>query len=412
MSDTPPVRWEPDRNAVHRLIQLADVLAIALNRFRQLSFHLPHPPDEQFDTKRHHLQADYFEITKAIFQTGDMAPQYTAFRIATAAVAELVRAGSRDESPVGAAQEWLTSVGWIMVPHVAPQWTMQPDQWKAFESEGHLLGEYTKVRMGLIAALARIGQTVPNAIHQRHALAVHPWSPPSGPITQEQLLEWVAETEHPRTGETGTDTRKRMEIDPPPPDSAFLFALSGSVYFIRAFGAEGYFPPLAGFNDLERLIRSPGKPVSMFELTGISADTPPVYGRRSSKQPALDNAALAAIRKDVERLRGEVEEAENDVDREDSQKKLDVVLACLSSSTGKSGTPRDLNNPFGNLRSKIADRIATARRKLKDSNPSLSALADHLETPVIRAEDTDYMYDPPAPAPNWIFDPIFAPVRR
>ena len=187
---------EPGRNAVHRLLQLCDVLAIALNRFRQLSFRLPIPPDPQFDSERGHLRANYFAVTAAVFPKADIAPQHTAFRLTTDAIAELVRAGSKDEEPVAAAQTWLTAVGWILVPHEYPQWTLSPEAHEPFDREGRTLEQHSRVRAGLLAALARVGSSIPVHVQQRAGLATHAWSPSvAEPVTQVQLLDWLRETE-------------------------------------------------------------------------------------------------------------------------------------------------------------------------------------------------------------------------
>ena len=106
--------WEPSRNAVHGLIQLIDVLAIALNRFRQLSFKLPHHHDDGYHDQRRRLLADYTAVKRAAFPTADVAPQYTAARIANRAVAELSRVGSPDEAVVREAQQWVAAVGWVL----------------------------------------------------------------------------------------------------------------------------------------------------------------------------------------------------------------------------------------------------------------------------------------------------------
>src|SRR5689334_15108516 len=110
-----PARWEPNRNAVHRLMQLLDVLAIAFNRFRQLSFKLPPYRDERFQAERQRLRDDFREIKVAVFPRSDIAPQYTAARLANAAVAELANCGSQDETPIRQAQDWMIAVGWVLV---------------------------------------------------------------------------------------------------------------------------------------------------------------------------------------------------------------------------------------------------------------------------------------------------------
>jgi len=188
----------------------------------------------------------------------------------------------------------------------------------------------------------------------------------------------------------------------------FVLAPDGDGYFVRAFGAEGHFSNLAGFRDLDRLLRSPGKPVSMTEL-----DSQPEHGSSRSRQPTLDPPARKDIEKDIERLRLEVSGAENEVEKADSQEKLDELLSRYKSATGIGGKSRDMNDPAGNLRARINGRIETVRKTLRKASPSLAALADHLESPTIRAEGLTFIYDPRKPVsesdpaiPVWDFSPV------
>jgi hypothetical protein len=188
-----PTVWEPGRNAVHGLIQLIDVLAIALGRFQQSSFELPAHDDPAFPAESKRLWDDYSEIAHAVFPRADVAPQHTAARLAYLAVAELVRAGSRDVTAVDDAQRWMSDRGWILVPHVAPK-GVDSEQWQPFNSEAELLSQHGLLRHRLFAALAQVGQTVPDEVVQRGKLAVWPLGHAGGgPVPQPLLLGWVRE---------------------------------------------------------------------------------------------------------------------------------------------------------------------------------------------------------------------------
>jgi hypothetical protein len=189
---TAPV-WEPGRNDVHKLIQLCDVLAIALNRFYQLSFRLPEETDPSYMAERQRLRNDFYAVRGAIFPNADIAPQHTAFRLATAAVAELAREGSNDETPIGDAQQWLTHAGWVsLTPY--PKAILSPLH-KTFDEERRVEGQYADIRNRLFAALARTGQTIPDHIHQRRTVMVNPWSEGrDDPISQDDLLAMVRAT--------------------------------------------------------------------------------------------------------------------------------------------------------------------------------------------------------------------------
>ncbi len=174
-------------------------------------------------------------------------------------------------------------------------------------------------------------------------------------------------------------------------------------WFIRAFGAEGHFTNLDGFRDLDKLLRSPGKPVSMIELDG-GLDNGSTRSR--SKQPALDAKAREQIEKEIKRLREEVASADNVVEKADSQHRLDELLQQYQRDTGIGGKDRDLNNPADKLRPKIHGRLRAVRNTLKDAVPPLCDLAAHLETPNVRSEGLAFIYDPPKPAPEWDFSPV------
>ena len=83
-----------------------------------------------------------------------------------------------------------------------PSTLTTPAPWEAaksrddrFDAESALLPRYAQIRRALLSALARIGQTVPDEIDRRAALAFHVW--PEGetdPITQAELLAMVRET--------------------------------------------------------------------------------------------------------------------------------------------------------------------------------------------------------------------------
>jgi hypothetical protein len=188
-------RWEPYCNAVHRLIQLLDVLAIAFNQYRQLSYKLHHRTDARVADDRERILGDYHGVTLAVFPKSDIAPHHTAARIGNAAVAELVRMGSKDEVAVREAQQWISTVGWILVPRLAPSEPESP-MWKPFMEEGGHLMQYSPIRQQLLDALARCGWTVPDEIVRRANMAfcslMHDGE---DPVSQDTLLRWVRETE-------------------------------------------------------------------------------------------------------------------------------------------------------------------------------------------------------------------------
>ncbi len=234
--------WDPSGNAVHRLIAYLDALAIAFNRFRQLSFHLPIcSPPAPFDTPEWQagvsgLLADFDAIREAVFPPGaDLTPHHRAERLTDEAIAEFARAWAMDEatrSAVGDAAGWVGLVGNGLLIGTPRPWdygvytaldqhrTLEKTRSREvkFDREGDELARYTPIRRALLSSLARIGQTVDVRIDRRATLAFHAWGrdpiellgsgqtifdvigrkkgPSEGdPPTQEELLAMVQEAE-------------------------------------------------------------------------------------------------------------------------------------------------------------------------------------------------------------------------
>jgi len=239
-------RWEPGSHAVHRLIQLLDVLAIALNRFRQRSFQLPHHnPPHQFDTAGwqegcSRLRGEFDPVRDAFIGSYVSAAR-RAERLADEAIAEFARSGARDEATriaVAEAANWLGLVGTSWQVGKPRPWNYgcynlrystseereaikQADA--RFEGEGRLLIQCNLLRRGLLSALACVGQTVPPEIDRRAALVFHAW-PQGGtdPITQEELLDLVRETEP-----SAAPSPPRVSDTPPARPDTHLSELAG-----------------------------------------------------------------------------------------------------------------------------------------------------------------------------------------
>lgn len=218
----PLTGWQPGRNAVHRLIQLTDVLATALHRYRQLSFLLP--PDnvlggvDAFFAARNLLWDDWQAVTAAVFPREDMAPQYTAKRLADAALAELVRAGLPHHQPaVGDAFNWLSAVGWLFCPETFPR-DPSSERHEAFKQEGELLFKQVGIRQTLLTVISLTGHVAPPAIYQRTHLATKELlSPGVVPTPNAVLLEWVRETTDADTGGVARPPKDKMPAALPRP---------------------------------------------------------------------------------------------------------------------------------------------------------------------------------------------------
>ena len=107
---------------------------------------------------------------------------------------------------------------------------------------------------------------------------------------------------------------------------------------VSGFGEQGLIPDLIGVGNLVQLMRSPGQVVPWADL--LASPTLSARGR----QPVFDATALDAYRKEQKRLRDEIDTAENDVERADSQERLDAIDSQLKKDLGLGSRPRDLNN--------------------------------------------------------------------
>jgi hypothetical protein len=114
----------------------------------------------------------------------------------------------------------------------------------------------------------------------------------------------------------------------------------------------------------------------------------------------MDVAAVAASRAELSRLREEIENADNDVDRADSQAEYDRLAAELQAEIGPGGRTRDLNSLTDRIRPKIAGRLKTVYDRFRTAEPPLKKLADHFEKS-ISSTPSGFVYLPVDPPSDW-----------
>lgn len=192
----------------------------------------------------------------------------------------------------------------------------------------------------------------------------------------------------------------RSDERPEQSDARLRFLKCGGTYEVSGFGEFGRPVATKGFDDIVALLRSAGKGVSVFVLDGRREGC--AEGRQSrSRQPAVDRQSREDLRSAIARVKEEIEEAEaegNEVELADSRRKLDELTAVWKSSVGLGGKARDLNSEVEKLRPKIASRLATAYRRLRDAR--LAKVAAHLENS-ISSEGGAYVYEPGPGGPVW-----------
>jgi hypothetical protein len=175
----------------------------------------------------------------------------------------------------------------------------------------------------------------------------------------------------------------------------FVFVRHGDMYFIRAFGVDGHFGLLKGFEYIAKLISQPGKAVLMVELIGGSLEDQ-IVGDSHSIQPVLDSTAkheaceqLTELNNDLDRARRNNDEAE--ITRLEQEKER--LESSLLAVVGLAGRDRDLNNPADKLRPRINNALKTSYEKLRSAQPTLQKLAEHFNAS-IRSTGLTYIYEP------------------
>jgi hypothetical protein len=200
------------------------------------------------------------------------------------------------------------------------------------------------------------------------------------------------------------------------------FVRSGDGYDIAGpSGERGHFRRLKGFMQIEKLLRQCGKPVPMLELVGNFGISPTRVASgesaldedgegfeelgRQSDEPMLDDEAKDNLKA---RLRSIAEELDKAVRAGDivladalNVEKSRIVM-CLEKSTGLSGRDRQLNRAIDKWRSAIAKTLSRAYQQMREANPPLTLVADHLQGSISASGDS-YIYNS-LPGPLWSLD--------
>ena len=176
----------------------------------------------------------------------------------------------------------------------------------------------------------------------------------------------------------------------------FIFRPDGNGFYLEGFGERGHFKSLKGLADLWRLVQSPGVGVVMLELDA-GMGTKRAVGDGQSRQPIIEADELRLLNTARKRYQAEVDDAENDTERRDSQEMLNKCIEAIRAMTGNKGKPRDLNNPNDRLRPKIDGRIKTACNAVQITCPKL---AEHFAA-TCSADGPCYVYSPGIARLKW-----------
>jgi hypothetical protein len=176
-------------------------------------------------------------------------------------------------------------------------------------------------------------------------------------------------------------------------DDDFTFTASGDGYFIRGFGESGQLSSYKGLDVIQRLLKTPGEPVSMLDLIG--ADDRMRADRRST-QPVLDDRTKRELREKMAELTAEWNQAKLDNDQatlDRTGSEIEQLKRLAANAIGRGGRNRDMNNPFNTLRVRLRGQLNTAYKAMRSANPPLKSIADHLDA-AIKSEGTAFIYRP------------------
>lgn len=207
------------------------------------------------------------------------------------------------------------------------------------------------------------------------------------------------------------------EGQPPPetgkPAGEFVFLREGCTWFIRAFGEQGHFKNLKGFECIAKLLACPDKVVPMeeFEGTGRGSTRPAKsdlpdelanadglnVGLSPQPQPVLDEEAMRSIKEEIDELNDEIEEAQrcNDFLRaENARARMDELLEQYLKDTRPNGQSKTFRSDIDTWRAKIWNNIRYACGILEKG--AMPKTADHFLAS-ISAAGGGYVYRPSPP---------------
>jgi len=168
--------------------------------------------------------------------------------------------------------------------------------------------------------------------------------------------------------------------------AAFAFQPDGDGYFVRGLGKQGHFTAKGakGLHDIFRLVKSPGVLTPMLELDA-EAGTIRLDGDSHNPQPVANSKTRQDIAAKRRELRADIDNADTDLERDESRAELETLEAEAKKMFGLAGKARDLNNPNDRLRPKLLARKTRACKQIKNSG--LSELAGHLDLSIVSDGD-------------------------
>lgn len=182
------------------------------------------------------------------------------------------------------------------------------------------------------------------------------------------------------------------------------FRRDGANWRVTFEGITGSFFDLNGMEHIATLLAcpNPAKPIPALELVGTE---PEALRRSTSQQPVLDPEAKKELAAELAKLNRDIDEARESKDEpraERLEREKRPIAKELKRAIGLGDRDRLLGprNPAEAARASVRQALVRAYKTLRGSEPSLAALADHLQNS-IQTEGTGYAYRPRGIVPEW-----------
>ncbi|WP_347244557.1 hypothetical protein [Thermogutta sp.] len=198
--------------------------------------------------------------------------------------------------------------------------------------------------------------------------------------------------------------RPQATLQPATAQAEFVLARDGDGWFIRAFGEQGHFKALRGFEHLAKLLERPGEPVLMAYLVGGLTGTMTAADAKQhglhvgyTRQSKADESLLAALKRKIDECNQGIVDAEcvgDTTEAEVLKNEREMYLKQLDDLMRPGGACQTFGSDADKLRATV--RMALGRAYATLRKGGMPKTANHLEV-AISAQGDSYLYRPESP---------------
>ncbi|TWU21816.1 hypothetical protein [Bythopirellula polymerisocia] len=173
----------------------------------------------------------------------------------------------------------------------------------------------------------------------------------------------------------GGSAKNKSQPEDNEPEVEFIFAPDGDGFFIRAFGEEGHFKFLKGFEYLYRLVQQTDRGLLATELHNTRVTD-------ISNQPLIDEEGLKEIRNRKTEAEQELEQARHDSDSVAELiaiEELEHAKKYIRQVTSPNGKVKNVSKSSTSAITSVSSCIDRAIDKLRNVATPMTKLADHFE---------------------------------